>query len=900
MQELEKDLEKNENHIKDILEKTENDIKEGKITRRSAEGGAEEFVFAGEGTGLVFDKVLPSEEQAAEDAPTTVASYEKNTPRVEEITLVTKPEKTEATAQRPKSDEFLLPPNFRVDEKYNTPSEKEERRPVYSAYIPKFTDASENYRMADEARPKKEESKVSAVDPTAEDEREIEGAVIVEVAKDENEGENVLTVSKVAAAKPMPESQEIPAEDAQEAIASEMFAQSFAASGEESAAPPIPEMPAAAPEIPAQAASEEPLFVQADPTPVAHAPAQDTQTYSIPDPEQATMRVFDYPTDAAASSLPAEAEVASLPAQRKLFAQKEYVDVGQKLAFKDMFLDRLNSVKVRLGVALLLTVILGILENIYLFGVDMLEFLGFHSFPFATAFFDMQITICLFLLAAPEIMRGVRALMKGMFRTELFLPIAFVLQMLHTSAVMILRGSADNLYGFVFGLGVIAMIGGSYLRHHAAFLTFRHVGGREEKFAVEKKMTRSLEKEKFALDGAVDEYKSKTARVLRASFIADFFARERKTSENTRHNLKYLLLSLGISLVAAIVMYFVGDGMMSGVTTLTLTFYFSAPAALLLTHRLPYYFSVRAASGVNGGVIGETSHYDYAGVDVVCFKDTEVFGKGDVSLKHIILYDAAKEFTVVVEQMSSLFAVIGGPLDVLFSGTLVKQSPRADDAVLEAGGIYGRIGDVVHHVGNAKYMISKGIALPKEKDNRESEDHATVVMYAAENGHIYAKFYLQYRLSSAFESLFSSFEKENIVSLVYTRDHNLSADFMRHLVGNRDLIRVIVDAPSAPEPDVQERVSVGLVSSKDKASALSLLLLCRRYVRLQKNLKGAFWFVLGGGAFLGVMLAIFRLLALPSIAYGLWQIALVGAMAIYGHKAMKKFSNPRLGGSEKK
>ena len=919
MQEFENNVEKKENQIKTILEKTENDIKEGKITRRSNQDGAEEFVFSGNGTGLVFDKELPEEQKKQEP----VDSHIKNAPRVEEVTLISRSENAPLKVDPPVEDrEFLIPTTFRVDEKYNTPSVVEERRTMYATYVPKFTDASENYRMAGETQPKKEteatEAEVEptaeaeesvAIDPTAETEVETEGAVIVDVAGASAEVEEaVLNVSKPAAPEPAPQAEPMrTVEDEKAEIESLLFTQAAAkqekpAESEASAifeAPMISEMPVL-PEVPAL--PEEPVASAVEPAATPSVTPQESaeQPYAMPDPDEGKVRILDYPEELTNVSVPAEIDVAPLPAQGKLFSQKEYVNVGQKLAFKDMFLDRLNSVKVRLSIALILTLVLCALENMHLLGLDALSLLGFRSYPFVLAFLDIQFVGCLLFLSAPEILRGVRALTKGLFHSELFIPVAFLLQILHTVAVMTVQGSSGRLYGFVFGIFAVATIFGSYLRHHAAFLTFRHVGGGEEKFAVEKRTTRTLEKEKFALDGAVDEYKSKTARVVRASFIADFFARERKSAENTRHNLKLLLISLGVSLVAAIVMFFLGDGMISAATTLTVTFYLCMPAALLLAHRLPYYLSVRKASMAGGGVIGETSHYDYAGVDVVSFKDTEIFRKGDVALKHIILYDAAKEFTAVVEQMSSLFSVIGGPLDVLFSETLVKKCPPADEAILEENGIFGRIGDAVLHVGNAKYMISKGIALPKEKDNRESVDESTVVMYAAENGRIYAKFYLQYRLSPEYKSLLSSFADEKIVSLVYTSDYNLTLDLLRYLAGGRDLIRVIRDSSVSQNDELQERVSVGLVSSKNKMSAFSLLLLCRRYVEMQKNLMSAFWFTLGAGAFLGAMLAVFNLIALPSLVYGLLEVVLVGAMAIYVKKTLDKTSTPGLGGSEKK
>ena len=887
MQELDKNENTKESLIKDILEKNENDIKSGKITRVVGESGAEEFRFSAEekNVGLVFDFDMPaaSAETVAEpaesavDSPVEIAAqhleaHEQNAPRVEEVTLVSAAEDKVIAVDLPAdADEFSIPTSFVVDDKYNTPA-SEERRAIYSTYVPKFTDASENYRMADQPRPQKPIPRLLSVDPTAEEKQETEGAQIVSIGDAPSSAEAILNVSKPAAAEPAP-AKERTVEDERIEIESLLSAKK-----EEEIAPE---------EIAADAVSAKEPSAPLSP-----------ESYTIPDPEEATLRILDYPEDLGGSALPQEiAKIPVAPVQKKLFAPKEYQNVGQKMAFKDMFLDRLNSVAVRFGAALLLTILLLALENMYLIGLDAVVVLSLQQFPLALPLLDMQIVICLLFLASPELVREIRALTKGLFHSELFLLILFVFQLIYTVATM-LSSAEYPQYGFLFGLCVLSVIAGSYLRHRASFLTFRHVGGREEKLAVEKKLTRMLDKEKFALDGAVDEYKSKTARVLRASFITDFFAREHKSAENTRFNLRYLLLSVGVALVASIVMFFIGDGMVSAVSTMMTMLYLSIPLALLLLHRLPFYISVRAASAKGGGVIGETSHFDYAGVDVIAFKDTEVFAKGAVALKHIILYDAAKEFTTVVEQMSSLFSVIGGPLDVLFSETLVKKCPPADEAELEEGGIFGRIADVTFHVGDAAYIASKGIALPREQDNRDPADPATKIMYAAENGRVYAKFYLQYRLSPSYASMLSSFVKEKIVSLVYTRDPNVTNELMRYLAADQDLIRVMREE-TAGDGDVCERASVGLVASEDKASAISLLLLCRRYVKVQKNLAHALWLVLGAGAFFGAMLSLFGILSIPSVAYGIWHLVLVSAMALYAFEALGENKNSPSGGAEK-
>ncbi len=877
---------KDSSRIEDILKKSEADIKEGRITHRSGESGKEEFVFSGNGTGLVFDTaetaepseaaVFEKEDSVMAASQSSVLDFEKNAPRVEEVTLVASEESETVAVEPPVAkEEFSLPSAFTVDEKYNTPS-NEERRSVFATYVPKFTEVSENFRMADQPRPEKALPKAvesaKAEDPTAEEQEETQGAVIVGNGDAPASSEAILNI-----AKPAPRPAVAPSEPTLEEETKkigDLLVNPLAS--------PVSEA-----EISVDKAVQKPAEIEtAAPKEVLFG---ERSEFVIPDPEEETVRVFDYPEDIGASALPAQPSSESAPVRKSLFAPKEYESETQKMAFKDMFLDRLNSVAVRLGAAVLLTLVLLFLENMHLFGYDAAAFLGFEGYPFLLALLDLQVVLCLFLLAMPEIMRGVRALTKGLFHSELFLPIAFLLQAIQTVAVMVSDPSVEWLYGFVFGLASIATIAGSYLRHYASFLTFRRVGGRDEKIAAEKKMTRLLDKEKFALDGAVDEYKSKTVRFTRASFISDFFARERKSAENTRYNLKYLLISLGLSFVLAVVVFFVGqNGMRDAASALVLSFYLSAPAVLLVSHRLSYYFSARYACAEGGGVIGETSHLEYAGVDVVSFSDTEVFEKGNVVLKHLLLYDASKEFTSVVEQMSALFSVIGGSLDTLFSAMLVKKVTPADEATFENGGIYGRIGAVTFHVGNAEYLLSKGIALRTDKETQElisSAEPNTKIMYAAENGRIYATLCLQYSLSSDFESLLSKFSEENIVSLIYTKDFNITNDLVRHLAGDKDVIRVLADESEASDA-VQEKLSVGLVA-KDKKSAISLLLLCHRYARLQKKLVSAFWFVLGGGLFLGAMLAVFGLLsAVPSVAYGALQIALVIAMAIYDNRML--------------
>jgi len=70
---------------------------------------------------------------------------------------------------------------------------------------------------------------------------------------------------------------------------------------------------------------------------------------------------------------------------------------------------------------------------------------------------------------------------------------------------------------------------------------------------------------------------------------------------------------------------------------------------------------------------------------------------------------------------------------------------------------------------------------------------------------------------------------------------------------------------------------------------------------MQKSLIGAAFLAIGSGAFLGIMFSLFGLLrSLPSIAYGLWQVALVAALGIYAWKKLLPKGHSQNRGNSKK
>ena len=96
----------------------------------------DEFVFgaADEPKGLVFDDTPHSEEEPEKET-------EKSQPKLNfEI--------SDEAAKKPV--ELAVPEKFQPAEKYDTPSYEEEKPRIFTTYVPRFTDASLNYRMKGE------------------------------------------------------------------------------------------------------------------------------------------------------------------------------------------------------------------------------------------------------------------------------------------------------------------------------------------------------------------------------------------------------------------------------------------------------------------------------------------------------------------------------------------------------------------------------------------------------------------------------------------------------------------------------------------------------------------------------------------------------------------------------
>lgn len=782
--------------------------------------------------------------------------------------------------QTSSSPELSVPDKFTVNSKFGGVPEKKttpkpekrksaespitvrEEPTVRTTYVPRFTEVSETYKVSDSKtprtpvapKPKPEVVVVNVeepeIDPTAETD---EGTVI--------EDATLVTVGA-----PAPENYDI---------------QSTVFKFETSE--PKEEIPAPAP------VEEEQEEIEEEFTPLE--PISETpKEYKIPDPETKSADTALATREAGVAALESVENVGDATDDNAK-KNRDFAQQTQRDSFKDRFLDGIMSIKVRLYTSLTLLLMLLVIENLWFFGKDIPAIIGISTIPGSMAVLDAIFIVCLFALALPEVVLAVHKMMIGRAVPELFVPVAALATIGYTAVVVATAPEKYPLFGLLFSLLSISAIVASLFKKLADFSNFKLISQPGEKRIVDRKLTRTLPEENLAVDGKVEGYKSKTARVFRTTFVADFFKRSGKCAENSGGVVLILAASFGLAFVAAAVAFFVPGvyaPLMSAAMTFVCVFLLGMPVFSILLHKIPFFHSVKQAESENSAVIGESSLYDYSGVDVVTFHDTEVFGEEDVNLQRIMLYGRSENLEKAMNQMSAVFAVVGGPLKNMFADALDHMPTTATRVYIEEEGIVARVDGVEVRAGTLEYMVKNGIKIPYDPGKESASLFSTKIMYAAENGEVYAKFYIRYTLSEDFTMILPSLADDGVIPLIYTRDPNVNSDLLRTLTAGMDSIRILKKQTLPDGEDkLYNRVSAGIVTMGDKIDVISMLLLCKKYVRLQQRLSIVELSAMAVGATLAVVLALSGMMVVPSLALAAWQLAWCGVMIFMSHRTLK-------------
>ncbi len=774
--------------------------------------------------------------------------------------------------EQKKTEEFVVPEKYgeKPESPSNTPvSEGAAFKPIWNTYVPHFTEASEKYRLGiyrpdfyqkKEKKAEEELEDANSIDPTAEIEEDAP-AVETEPVVVENKKEPGTEQAK-------------------------MFKFAFEDDGDE-----LSDSVADKKATQDNLEERKPFYVPQEP-PVKKISSKKIEKKPEDNSDDASDDEFEESKSTPVTTFEYEEKKRQYEEPTSDIGDKiiesdkrEYTVLSQRDSFIDKFLDSIVGIKIRFFTAAVLSLLVLIFENLFLFGLDVPTFLGISQQPASMAILDLLFVACMYLLVLPEVIRSFRMLLKKQLIPEFNLTISLVLVTVYTVVCVAIPEPKYALFGLVFALMCLAAISASYFKKNAEHTSFALISQNGEKRIIDIKNTADLERENIALDGAIKEHKSKTARFFRTTFVSGFFRRIEKNSENCKNNLLILGVSLGFAVVSAIIALIIWNVLIA-VTVFVLVYMISTPLISVLAHKLPYLAVTEEFKKESTAFIGEQSVLDYSKIDVITFEDTEVFGADDVNLQRIMLYGKNENLSKALKQMSALFQKVGGPLDVLFSKSLDRKCPPAYNTYVEEDGVEGEIDYKTVCAGTMDYMIRHRVTVPEEEGRQTAPiSNTTRVIYAAEDGVIYAKFYIRYSFSEEFSMLFPILEEEEIVPLIYTRDPNISPEFIRTLTAGNDRIRIMKKRTSPVDDNMlYRRVNIGAVALGDKMNSINALLLTKRYSRMSKTLSKVELAFSILGALGAAVLSFLSLTGIPTVFFALYEGALLTWLFAYVRK----------------
>ena len=266
-----------------------------------------------------------------------------------------------------------------------------------------------------------------------------------------------------------------------------------------------------------------------------------------------------------------------------------------------------------------------------------------------------------------------------------------------------------------------------------------------------------------------------------------------------------------------------------------------------------------------------------------------MFGSEGVSLKKVHLYGKTYNAGKAMHQMYAIFSAVGGPLSDMFKASVEEGSPSAIELEIEDDGISGRLGEHTVYAGTAEYMARKGAFIPPDDFRTNlAQGDSTKVMYGAEDGKVYVKFFIRYSFSEEFTMLLPSLKDAGIVPLIYTRDPNLTAEFFRMLTLGEDIIRVL-KKHTVPENEdkVYRRVSAGIVTLGNKLDAVNLVLHAKKYAAYQSALSMSELIAMLAGTVVAIMFAITGSLSVPMVAVAALQLVWCAYLYLRTHYIFK-------------
>ncbi len=424
---------------------------------------------------------------------------------------------------------------------------------------------------------------------------------------------------------------------------------------------------------------------------------------------------------------------------------KEYTSHVQDEKIKNDY--RLSNLVAffRLAGVALITLTLGVLENIGYFGVKMPDALS----PSGKAQLFTLITLGLFLCACTMLWRK---LANGFKRTFRFDPephsltaVAAVLNIIYDFIILAIHPETVILYNFPSSLLLVLSALAELFDVRREINTFTIISADEERYTLNESGSISVED----LKKRIPVYS-----VTRTAFTEGYFRRTNKKG-NGIYLLNYILLPVvAVGIVIMIITAGVAHDANESLAAFIASVLVCMPASVLLLVPMPPSLASRRLRKQGCAVVGLSGIDEYSRRKMIVFEDKTMFPSHNIRTKGLKLYDGFEIYDMLIKT-GSLFSVIGGPLGEIFDAGNSKYHRSGNIKLIKAerGGVEALLDGSVHLLaGNYEFLEKYGI-YPKRnpRDEQLASAGEVTIIYIAIDKRAAARLYIDYRSDADFE-----------------------------------------------------------------------------------------------------------------------------------------------------
>ncbi len=427
----------------------------------------------------------------------------------------------------------------------------------------------------------------------------------------------------------------------------------------------------------------------------------------------------------------------------------EYTSPMQDRKIAEKMESYYTGAKIRLAISVFLAIALFLIENIA-------PIKAIFPTRFSYVVTDWVLAFACFFLMLDRLRDAVKSIFKWNPGVDCVTFFAFFISVAATAVAVVFENteSTITLYNFPFAVCVMLDLLFVYYKRKRDLYSFAVLSSYGDKCAI-------------VLDGAKEgdgsAKKIKAGEIKRVEFIDGYFAHCAEMP-NVQAPLKlFLPLCFAVSVAFfACSLWIMKHSAAESLGIAYAAFMMCTPFSVFLSYCYPFYLASRRAHSYRSAILCDKTPDVYKDSSVIVFRDTEAIPFGMAKVKSIRLY-GDKKIDKVIHYASSVYSVIGGPLEDVFRSAALNGIGSHDVQIreIESEGVCAMVDGKNIVIGRPAYMENQCFETMAEQGDDEYDGKTNKrILYLACEHEIIAKFYIQYSVSTEFlyvaNSLFAS------------------------------------------------------------------------------------------------------------------------------------------------